>query len=142
MKTFAPGMRSVVISIIMFAASSAWSGSLTIAPTSLDVRGSSAALTLRTDNSGQVAGQIRVMRWKGKKPAEGLSPSRDVVASPPALRLRPNSEVTVRLVRKSRRAIRGKECYRVFVDQLPTAKSRGFEVNMMIRHSIPLCFHG
>ena len=79
------------------------------------------------------------MDIKGGK--EVLSPTNDVVASPPAMKLQPNQEITVRLVRKAKRPVRsGKECYRVLVDQLPTKKPGGGTVGFVIRQSIPLCF--
>lgn len=80
------------------------------------------------------------MRWLQAGEAQQLVPTRDVVASPPALRLEPGRELTVRLVRTSKSPVIGEECYRVLVDQLPGAEQDAIAVKFAIRHSIPLCF--
>lgn len=72
---------------------------------------------------------------------EVLSATDDVVASPPAMRLQPDQEITVRLVRRTNHAIRGgRECYRVLVDQLPQKKPGGRSIGFVIRQYIPMCF--
>ena len=81
------------------------------------------------------------MRWIRSGGEDSLVPTRDVVASPPVLRLAPDQETTIRLVRTKKGAPqRGRECYRVLVDQLPGSRKDGSVVKFTIRHSIPLCF--
>jgi fimbrial chaperone protein len=101
-----------------------------------------ATTTLKVIGQGEgiTAGQVRVLRWLQQDGAEKLVPTRDVVASPPALRLAPGKEMTVRLVRTVKSAVGEEECYRVLVDQLPGAEQDGIAVKFAIRHSIPLCF--
>ena len=124
------------------ASTEALSGSLSATPTSLTVAspGAAAALTVSGRGEGSTAGQVRVLRWLQQDGAEKLVPTRDVVASPPALRLDPGKEMTVRLVRTAKSAVAGEECYRVLVDQLPGAEQDGIAVKFALRHSIPLCF--
>lgn len=96
-------------------------------------------LTLRA--TGELTlGQIRVLRTDDKATPESMQPTFDVVASPPALKLRPGQEITVRLVRKTNKPVRGKECYRVLVDQIPQKKPGSATIGFVIRQSIPLCF--
>ncbi|WP_243612914.1 fimbrial biogenesis chaperone [Shimia aestuarii] len=85
--------------------------------------------------------QVRVMSWKYGTPADRLSKTRDVVASPPITKLKPRQELTVRVVRVAKKPVRGRECYRVLVDTLhPKAEDQ--LVNLRVRHSVPLCFTG
>jgi fimbrial chaperone protein len=117
-------------------------GSLRASPTSLSVAapGGTATITVSSRGDGTTAGQVRVLRWLQTNGKDQLVPTRDVVASPPALRLDPGRDLTVRLVRTAKNPVLGEECYRVLVDQLPGAEQDKIAVKFAIRHSIPLCF--
>lgn len=80
------------------------------------------------------------MRWLRDGGAGMLQPTRDVVASPPAMQMALGQELTIRLVRTTTKPVVGEECYRVLVDQLPGASQEGQAVMFTIRHSVPLCF--
>ena len=115
--------------------------SLTVSPTRLDVV-SSNQTTLTVKASGKQASvlQLRVLKWReGQDPARA-KPTRDVVVSPPVAQLNPRQELTVRLVRVSKRPVRRRECYRVLVDRLPGKEQSGQAVKLQVRHSIPMCF--
>ena len=113
----------------------------TISPTSINVAPGNqvATLTVKSDEHG-TSGQVRVMRWLRDGGAGTLQPTRDVVASPPAMQMAPGQELTIRLVRTTTTPVVGEECYRVLVDQLPGASQEGQAVMFTIRHSVPLCF--
>lgn len=135
--------RSLALALVVALAPAAvWGNSLTISPTSLSVSApnQTATLTIRSGGRSIAHGQVRVFRATQAGGVEQLTPTQDVVASPAALRLSPNQETTVRFVRRTNSAVQGRECYRVLVDQLPTASADGVAVNFTVRHSIPLCF--
>ena len=115
--------------------------SLTVSPTSITAGGQTATVTMRSGNQGTAHGQVRVYRSVKSGRGEQLSPTNDVVASPPAFRLGRNQEATARLVRRTNAPVQGRECYRVLIDQLPEPnRGGGTAVSFTIRHSIPLCF--
>lgn len=115
--------------------------SLAVSPTKLDVRSANqTTLTVKAGGSQASVLQMRVLKWReGTDPARA-KPTRDVVVSPPVARLRPRQELTVRVARVKKRAVRGRECYRVLVDRLPGKEQDGQAVKLQVRHSIPLCF--
>ncbi len=115
--------------------------SLAVSPTKLDVRSSNqTTLTVKAEGREASVLQMRVLSWKeGTDPAKA-KPTRDVVVSPPVARLAPRQELTVRLVRVKKRAVRGRECYRVLVDRLPGKEQSGQAVKLQVRHSVPMCF--
>ena len=119
---------------------------LSVTPTMLvlDWPSAQARLTVRASGNANenLAGQVRVVRWVQEDGTEKLIATRDVVASPPALRLQSGKEMTVRIVRTTKAPVAGEECYRVLVDQLPGAEQDGNAVQFAVRHSIPLCFDG
>lgn len=114
----------------------------TVSPTSIRVAPGSqmATITVTAGGPGTTQGQVRVVRWYRDGGAGRLEATRDVVASPPAMRMAPNQELTIRLVRTATTAVRGEECYRVLVDQLPGESQQGRTVRFTVRHSVPLCF--
>ena len=119
-----------------------------VSPTSLQVAADvrSATVTVKVGGPGESLGQVRVMRWlrdggEGGEGGEGkLVATRDVVASPPALRMKPNQEITIRLVRTAKTPVRGQECYRILIDQLPNRSPNRLSLSFAIRLSVPLCF--
>jgi fimbrial chaperone protein len=123
-------------------AGAAYAEGFSVSPVSLQVPAGvqSTTLTVKSIGPGEAMGQVRVMRWLRDGGQNTLVPTRDVVASPPALRMQPNQELTVRLVRRATGPVTGQECYRVLVDQLPGASQNAQVVKFTVRHSVPLCF--
>jgi len=138
--------RSKVAAAILLTAlslaSPAVANDFTVSPTSIKVAPGTktATLTVKAGGPGATLGQVRVMRWHREGAKGRLAATRDVVASPPAMRMSPNQELTIRLVRTAKTAVRGEECYRVLVDQLPGASQQDQVVKFTVRHSVPLCF--
>lgn len=131
-----------VLSALPLGARVALADSMTVSPTSMTVLApdSSVQLTVRGGKRELTLGQVRVMKVDFRGKDEILSPTKTVIASPPAMRLRPNQEVSIRLIRQSTSPVRGRECYRVLVDQIPQKTQGQTTVGFIIRQSIPLCF--
>ena len=107
----------------------------------LNAPAAAGTLTLRNDENTEVTVQTRVFRWSQVDGNESLDATTDVVASPPAIKLAPHADYTVRVVRTSTQPVHGEESYRVIVDQLPDARQHGqHAINILIRQSIPVFF--
>ena len=116
---------------------------LQVEPVLLEMDAPTAAgtLPLRNDEDVDVAVQTRVFRWSQVNGKESLEPATGVAASPPIVTLAPGADYTVRVVRTSKRPVRGEESYRVLVDQLPNPRRLSQSmVNILIRQSIPVFF--
>jgi fimbrial chaperone protein len=123
--------------------SSAWAGALDITPILLEMNApeSSGTLKLRSSETDSATIQTRVLRWTQRDGVEKLEPTNDVVASPPAVKLAPNEQYVVRVVRVSKEPVVGEESYRVIVDQLPSDPRNGSPaIKLLIRQSIPAFF--
>ena len=120
----------------------ALANNLAVSPTKLSVPNPSkqTTLTVRAGGKEQSVVQIRIMKWKEGTSPTALKATRDVVVSPPVAKLRLRQELTVRIVRTKKRAVRGRERYRVLVDRLPGKEQSGQAVKLQVRHSVPLCF--
>ncbi len=118
--------------------------SISVAPTTIDLTGGTAAsqLTLKNSASKPVSVQVRVFRWSQENGVERLEPTKAVVASPPSTKMAPGQEYTIRVVRVSKAPIKGEESYRVLVDELPQKSKAENTVNLVVRQSIPVFFSG
>lgn len=120
----------------------ACAASLQVTPIMLDVAAPGAASLLTLHNTGQkpIHVQTRVFRWRQDDGQEKLEPSTDVVASPPAVELRPGQDYVVRVVRVVKTPLTGEEAYRLLIDELPDIVAGGRTIAFTVRHSIPLFF--
>jgi fimbrial chaperone protein len=117
--------------------------SLQVSPVSFELPAAVKATQLTLHNLGDASidAQIRVFRWTQKDGEEQLTPSTDVVASPPAATLTPHQDYVVRLVRVAATPVDGEETYRLLVDEVPQAPTgTGGIVNFVVRYSIPVFF--
>ncbi|HHI81784.1 MAG TPA: molecular chaperone [Rhizobiales bacterium] len=117
--------------------------SLQVRPVLVDVTapGASSILTLSNTGAETVNAQVRVFKWTQKNGKDRLTPTRDVVASPPFVKMKPGRTYNLRIIRVSKKPVNGEEAYRLLVDQLPDVKPKGkTTVKFNIRYSIPVFF--
>jgi fimbrial chaperone protein len=117
--------------------------SLQVAPVLVEVPapGATATLKLRNEGAKPLDAQIRIFRWSQVDGADSLTPTDDVVASPPQASLRPNTDYTVRIVRTVKQPVAKEESYRLLVDELPDPTAGApATVNIALRYSIPVFF--
>ncbi len=117
--------------------------SIHVRPTGIELQAPAAASVLTLTNRGKelITAQVRVFRWKQVGGKDVLEPTREVVASPPILRMRPGRENVIRVVRVAKRPVKGEESYRLIIDQIPDKKRKGVGVVFAMRYSIPVFFH-
>ncbi|MDH6593939.1 fimbrial chaperone protein [Variovorax sp. TBS-050B] len=118
--------------------------SLQVAPVSIDLNApaQAAAIHLRNRGTEPVNVQVRVFKWSQDGGEEQLTPTTQVVASPPAASLQPGTTYTIRIARTAAPVTRGEESYRLLIDELPATNlvRPDTGVNMVIRYSIPVFF--
>ena len=102
--------------------------------------GAASTLTLRNDDSTAATVQIRVFKWSQANGKETLEPTTAVVASPPIVKLAPQTDYIARIVRVTKSPVAAEESYRIFVDQLPMKGGPPQQVKLLIRQSIPVFF--
>ncbi len=116
--------------------------SLKIAPILIEVpRGATSKLRLQNLETYPVDVQIRVFRWVQENGKDKLVPTRDVVASPPFAKIKPGGRNVIRLVRLSKRPIRGEESYRLLIDEIPRKSRQATNaIGFAVRYSLPVFF--
>jgi fimbrial chaperone protein len=96
---------------------------------------------LENKGTSIITAQVRVFKWTVKDGKEQMTPTTDVVASPPALKIQPGGKATVRVVRLSKAPVTGEESYRLIIDDIPPPPDKaGDSVSFAVRHAIPVFF--
>lgn len=137
--------RALLAGVLIFAlgAPVALAGGIEVEPVLLEVRAPAAAtsVTLHLSDKAPANIQVRVQRWVQVDGVETLAGTDDVVASPPAAKVQPGKDYTIRIVRVKKRPVAGEESYRLIIDQLPNLASGDAQaVRLMVRQSIPVFF--
>ena len=121
----------------------AGASSISVSPTTVELTAPAGAsqITLRNTSGETVFVQTRVFKWSQADGKERLEPTKNVVASPPTIKLERGQEYVVRVVRVSKAPVQGEESYRLLVDELPKkSDTAANHINMVLRQSIPLFF--
>ncbi len=130
-------------SVIVAAPVMASASSLQIMPINIEVPAPGAASTVTLTNQGgdQLNAQIRIFKWVQLNGQDELVPTKDVVASPPAVKLQPGKKSVIRVVRLGKTPAATEETYRLIIDELPKPVKAGQAgVGFSVRHSIPVFF--
>ncbi|WP_158938009.1 molecular chaperone [Burkholderia sp. S171] len=120
---------------------SAQAATLQISPVMVDLQSNESAtgITLRNPGDRPLYGQVRVYRWDQSNRDETLTPTQELVASPPLIQIAAQADQLVRLVRTSPAPVAAEQSYRILIDELPapdTAATSG--VMIRLRYSVPV----
>ena len=122
-------------------ATAAAKGQLQARPTLVEIAPQAGASRFILANTGDapVAAQVRVFAWSQVDGEDRLTPSQDVVLSPPIARVEAGSEQVVRLVRTGPAATAVDRTYRLVVNELPADKADPTTaVSVRMQYVIPL----
>ncbi|AZR31578.1 fimbrial biogenesis chaperone [Xanthomonas vasicola] len=115
----------------------AHAASLQLAPTSLSLSAQQAADGLWLSNSGSAPVQVqtRAYRWTQRDGQDQLEPTQDLLVSPPMRTLAAGERQVIR----AGPAPTGQEhCYRIIVDELPSADADRKGMQFVLRYSVPI----
>ncbi|WNL45462.1 molecular chaperone [Dyella sp. BiH032] len=133
--------RRVALALALGLGVGAHASSLQISPITVELPPGQAAsgITLRNPGSVPIYGQVRVFRWDQSADEDTLEASDDLMASPPLIRVEPQGEQLVRLVRRDAAVVGEERSYRVLVDEIPaTEAAAGNGINIRLRYSVPV----
>ncbi|WP_277961811.1 fimbrial biogenesis chaperone [Pseudomonas sp. RIT-To-2] len=114
---------------------------LQVAPVKVDFTQGQNAAGLALDNPGDtpVYGQVRVFRWDQDANGDVLSPSPEVVASPPIIQLAGHGQQLIRLIRVQAGNPAVEQSYRLLIDEIPPPGSdQPVGVAIRMRYSVPV----
>ena len=119
----------------------AGAANLQISPVTINMRAeqTSAGITLQNLGDTSLFGQVRVFLWDQANGEEALSPTQELVASPPIVEIAANGRQTIRLVRTQAASAQQERTYRVLIDEVgrddDPARSG---VDIRLRYSVPV----
>lgn len=131
----------IAVSILVMLGGQAGSANLQISPVMISLRAGQGAsgITMQNLADTSVYGQVRVYLWEQKDGDDVLTPTQDVVASPPIIEIGPKSSQIIRLVRRSEQLPSSELCYRILIDEIPRAgDAPSSGVDIRLRYSVPM----
>jgi fimbrial chaperone protein len=136
----APVFAATLFAALFAAPFAAYAATLQIAPVTVEMSADTVATGITLSNPGDTPlyGQVRVFRWDQQQGDDALTPTQDVVASPPLIEIPAHADQLVRLVHAAPRGV-GEQNYRLLIDELPppgTAATNG--VTIRLRYSVPV----
>lgn len=136
--------RTLLLSMLLLGVAGmgpAGAANLQISPVTITMRAeqSSAGIILQNLGDAPLFGQVRVFLWDQANGEEALSPTQELVASPPIVEIAANSRQTIRLVRTQAGPAPQERTYRVLIDEVgrddDPARSG---VDIRLRYSVPV----
>jgi len=119
-----------------------WASGLQVNPVTVTIRDRSGIIWLTNGADAPLNAQVRVYRWTQDETGEHLVPTRNLVASPPQLRVEVNGKQLVRLVLLAPPEATAGVCeqaYRLTVNELPPARASGVRgLVYVMQYSIPV----
>ena len=137
--------RFTALSMVLGAASPlAHAANLQISPVSISFQPGQNAAGIQLQNNGDTPlyGQVRVYAWDQRDGNDALTPTTQLVASPPVIEVAPNSTQTIRLVRRAGAqgaapAGAAEQTFRILIDELPRGDSQQGNVAIRLQYSVP-----
>ena len=117
----------------------AHAANLQISPVSIAFQPAQLAAGINLQNFGETPlyGQVRVYAWDQKDGVDVLTPTADVVASPPIIEVAASSIQTIRLVRRGGAADGAERSYRILIDEIPRGDGAS-GVAIRLQYSVPV----
>lgn len=137
--------------VALMAALPGWacaSSSILIWPINPVIESGQRASALWLENRGSVAAhlQLRLFEWTQQDNENSYAEQREVIGSPPMMRIAPGQKQFVRLTRLNPFPAGVERAYRIVIDEVPASDGdlpdEGHGVNFQMRYSVPLFVYG
>lgn len=134
------------LTLLLGQAAPAYAASLQVSPISLEFAPKEQAQSMWLSNTGTVPlrAQVRVQQWTQTAEGDQLSPTRELVASPPVVEIPPGEKQMIRIIRLQGGVPVREESYRLIVDELPSTGVAGpggtapAGLQFLLRYSVPV----
>jgi fimbrial chaperone protein len=114
--------------------------SLEVSPVIITLAPGQTATTIATVNraSTPTAIQARIYRWTQAAGEDVLTPTVEIIVSPPLFTLPGGGTQTIRLMLRGGAAAAGERTYRLVLDEVPPAEAANRQVTFALRQSLPV----
>ncbi|MEW7849120.1 molecular chaperone [Massilia aurea] len=134
------GFFCVALAAALLFGTAAHGANLQISPVSISFQPgqNSAGIQLQNNGDTPLYGQVRVYAWDQRDGVDALTPTTQLVASPPIIEIAGKSAQTIRLVRRGAATPGGAEqTYRILIDELPRGDTQQGNVAIRLQYSVP-----
>ena len=113
---------------------------LQVSPVTLTLQATQNAEGLWLSNTGDtvVHAQVRVYQWTQENGTEKLTPSRELLVSPPMVQLAASDRQLIRVIRSGVPTGTVEGSYRVIIDELPVEMKEKKGLQLVLRYSVPI----
>lgn len=146
----AHGLRGVFIALLLQCSSAVATG-LQVTPTLLTVTADRSAVGVWLSNTGEqpLHAQVRVYHWSQQRGVDELTPSEELIVSPPIIELAVGARQFVRVIRSAAAPQDREDAFRILVDELPidepapspqktAVAGDASAVRFVLRYSVPV----
>ena len=123
--------------------SPAFAGSLTVAPTTIDLKSDRdiGVLHLTNESGAPVVAQLEAFDWSQDNGADKLTATASLIVSPPMAKLTPGGDQIVRLQAPDAAGL-AEKTFRILVTQLPDPAAPKVQgINLLLQFSVPVFLH-
>jgi len=142
------GYFSIVLVAALYSGTAAQGANLQISPVSISFQPGQNAAGIQLQNNGDTPlyGQVRVYAWDQRDGVDALTPTTQLVASPPIIEIAGKSAQTIRLVRRGAAGTASgtpvtpggaEQTYRILIDELPRGDTQQGNVAIRLQYSVP-----
>jgi fimbrial chaperone protein len=136
------GFYSIVLAAALCSGTAAYGANLQISPVSISFQPgqNSAGIQLQNNGDTPLYGQVRVYAWDQRDGIDALTPTTQLVASPPIIEIAGKSAQTIRLVRRAGAPATpggAEQTYRILIDELPRGDPQQANVAIRLQYSVP-----
>jgi fimbrial chaperone protein len=121
----------------------AFAGSLTVAPTTIDLKSDRdiGVLHLSNESGAPMVAQLEAFDWTQENGADKLTPTTSLIVSPPMAKMAPGADQIVRL-QAADAGGPSERTFRLLVTQLPDPAAPKVQgVNLLLQFSVPVFVH-
>ncbi|HWI85732.1 MAG TPA: fimbria/pilus periplasmic chaperone [Sphingomonas sp.] len=131
---------AALISSACLLAGEAKAVSLEITPVAINLARGQNATTIEVRNRGGIpaAVQIRAYAWAQNGNEDVLTPTEDIIVSPPIFTLSQGVSQTIRLLLRGGIGVAGERSYRLLLDEVPPAHKGNEQIVIAMRVSLPV----
>ncbi len=132
--------RAWLAAMLLCAAGPAAGGSLTVAPTRIDLGGgrTAGAVTLHNNAADPVLVQVETFAWTRSPATDDLEPTTRLVAVPPVFSLPADGRQVIRVALRDPQGGAVEEAYRLLITEVPQLGGKGGGVQFALRLSLPV----
>lgn len=118
----------------------AQAASLEISPVTVAFAPGQNATTIGVMNRGgaPAAIQIRAYSWTQAGDEDALTPTQDIILSPPIFTVPGGASQTIRLLLRGGKVAAGERSYRLLLDEVPTPSAQNRQIAIALRVSLPV----